>query len=142
MNNPLKSINVVGVTPNLSYKLCPEYFNLNVGVWEIALSDIAFTFKKDVLFSQTVYEVSSNLVQGYYYPDKKTLAKNNIVLGRFDLSPNNLKLLQYFGSPKWFVVNNQASEIKLFFKEWPERKPLLQNPSIRVSVNLLLRRVM
>ena len=142
MSNPLKSINVDGIIPELSYKLCPDYFNINVGVWEVALSDIAFAFKDEAIIRKTVFEVSSNLVQGYCYPDKKPLTKNNIVLGRFELTPGSLKLLQYFGSPKWFVVNNQASEIQLFFKEWPKPKPFNENPKFRVSVNLLLRRVL
>jgi len=144
MNNPLKSINIVGDIPKtleLSYKLCPDYFNINDGVWEVALSDIAFSFKSHAL-RETVYEISSNLVQGYCYPEKKTLSKNNVVLGRFEIAPDSLKLLQYFGSAKWFVVNNQPSEVKLFFKEWPADKSFIANPNFKVSVNLLLRRVL
>ena len=144
MSNPLKSINIQGTIPKeleLSYRLCPDYFNLNVGVWEIALADIAFNFEGHN-FRESVYEISSNLVQGYYYPKKQSLSKFNVVLGRFDLDPHGLKLLQNFGSTKWFVVNNQPSEIKLFFKEWPNDKPFIANPNFKVSVNLLLRRVL
>ena len=144
MSNPLKSINIVGTLPKekeLSYKLCPDYFNLNEGVWEIALSDIAFNFSGHA-FRESVYEISSNLVQGYYYPKQQSLSKFNVVLGRFDLDPHNLKLLQNFGSNRWFVVNHQPSEIILYFKEWPNDKPFIADPNFKVSVNLLLRRLL
>jgi len=144
MSNPLKSIQLVGdMTTNLelSYTLCPDYFNLNAGVWEVALSDIAFSFIKSGVFFDSVYEVSSNLVQGYCYPKKETLKKTNVLLGRFQLFSDKKKLLENFGSPKWFVVNNQPSEIKLFFKRWPH-KEYVSNPGFTVSVNLLLRRVL
>ena len=144
MNNPLKSITVVGDITHikeLSYKLCPDYFDINSGVWEVALSDIALSFTGSGVLFDSVYEVSSNLVQGFYYPEKKTLTKNNVILGRFQVFSDRLKLLANFGSPKWFVVNNQPSEIKLFFKRWPEKKSLSE-PGFQVSVNLLLRRVL
>ena len=143
MSNPLKSINIVGIIPDtleLSYKLCPDYFNINSGIWEVSLSEIA-VHSSSPFMRDTVFEISSNLVQGYYYPDKKPLAKNNIVLGKFEIAPDNPRILHYFGSPKWFVVNNQPSEIKLFFKEWPTLKTFIANPKFQVSVTLLLRRV-
>lgn len=143
MSNPLKIINFEGTVPKeleLSYRLCPDYFNINEGVWEIALSDIAFTFQSHA-FRESVYEISSNLVQGFYYPPQNSLSKFNVVLGRFELDPNNPKLLQNFGGTKWFVVNNQPSEIKLYFNEWP-KTGFIANPNFKVSVHLMLRRVL
>lgn len=142
-NNPLKSIFIVGEIKNdreLTYKLCPDYFNILVGVWEIALADIAINL--NIIATQnSIFEISSNLVQGFVYNNSGQLTKNNVVLGRFEISPDKYRGLQTFGVNKFFTINNHPSEIKLYFKEWPSDSTLRANPRFKVSVNLILQRI-
>jgi hypothetical protein len=139
MTNPLKSILIEGLLEqeDLKHYLCPDYFQLHSGLWEIAVGSIAFTALENT--TDYIFHISSNLVQG----DKIInghLRRFNIVLQQFKISKNIDKDLFVYQKPLWFLINQSPSDnFSLFLSEWPNSTKRPKN--ILLAINILLRRV-
>lgn len=137
MNNPLKSILLNGALSRgeIDYKICPEYFQLQSGIWETAIHSVSI---KHVLTKDYIFNISSNLVLGDKYEFGK-LIRFNVILNQFKINKDIKTEVIYNKNPTWFLVNNSASEhFSIFFNEWPTnpnpKRDHLQNTIIGVTV--------
>jgi len=145
MNNPLKSIVIRGDinSTEIKYKLCQEYLQLPIGIWEVSIGDIAF-FCTRPIESNSIFEISSNVVQGHSFSITRRLCKENIILSTFLLNSEyrraNIKTPQIL---KWFVVNNVPSEyLSVYVNEWPSvNESSYEVGHVLISVNVLFRRI-
>jgi len=142
MNNPLKSIFISGdaSSNDIQYKLCADYFQLQYGTWETAISDVCFTCLKPVE-KDSIFNLSTNLVQGHSLSHSKRLCKDNIILATIHFKKDKEKSV--FNAPvlKWFVINNIPNDyLKIDVKQWPQKVVSMPN-TVLLSVSLLFRRI-
>jgi len=121
-------------------RLCPDYLQLQYGVWETAIADVTFTRLQPVDKS-AIFELSTNLVQGHSFSASRRLCMENIILSTVLFKKDN-ELAVY--SPqvlKWFIVNNVPSDYLIVFLNQFPKQFLTQINKVIISVNILLRRI-
>lgn len=143
MNNPLKAIIVEGLIEQeeITYHLCPDYFKLQSGLWEIAINSVAFTFLTDNT-KDYIFNISSNLVQGDKI-EKGKLTRFNVVLQQIKIEKNIEKHIIRFQTPLWFLVNHSPNDyLSIFLKEWPTPMKKSKDLKMVLAVNVLFRRIL
>lgn len=142
MNNPLKSIIVEGdlILQEIHFKICPDYFQLQNGIWEIAFSNLSVSLM-DTLTKDYIIQMSCNCVQGHKISDRQ-LKKYPVELQQFKVSKDLSKNVINFNPPLWYVVNNSIGDyLTIYFKEWPTQVDRQITKHILVAVNVLFRRI-
>jgi hypothetical protein len=141
MNNPLKAIVIEGLIEqeDIKHQRCPDYFQLNSGLWALALGSVAFSTlsanRKDFIFN-----ISSNLVQGDKLKNGN-LSRFNVVLQQFKIGEEDEKQIIIFHTPLWFIVNQSPSEYCSFLlNEWPSSKNK-RPKNILIALKILFRRL-
>lgn len=142
MNNPLKSILIEGTLTSgeIMHKLCPDYFQIQAGIWEVAIHSVSI---EQALDKDYIFNISSDLVLKDEYKLGK-LQRSKVILNQFKINKDVQKEVIYNINPLWFLINNGNCEhFTIFFKEWPTNlntKPKDLMPAI-VGITMLFRRV-
>lgn len=142
MNNPLKSITIEGNLFNqeLNFKICQDYFQLQNGIWEIAISSISISLIEE-LKKDYIIQISCNCVQGHKI-SKGQLKKYHVELQQFKISKDLKKNVVNFNPPIWYIVNNSIGDyFTIYFKEWPMPVEKKITKNILVAANVLFRRI-
>jgi hypothetical protein len=140
MNNPLKSIVLEGTVqqPELVHRLCSDYFQLQSGIWEIAINSVSLSH---FVSEDYIFTISTNLVQGDRIVQGH-LKRFNVSLYQFKLSKDIQKEV-IRTLPLWFIINNISSEyFYIFIQEWPKPVNPKRPKDIHLAVNVLFRRLL
>jgi hypothetical protein len=112
----------------LSTDICEENTNISVGLWNVCISSICINCQDQ---NGQFCAISSNLVK------HKQLNKVSKVLENVNPSISNVFLkgrkIVYLDKT-WFTINNQCSEIKLFFSNMENTELLLIDCELYVTV--------
>lgn len=141
MTNPLKLLTVSGALSDLkvSTKICNDYCNINIGIWEIALADISFSIQNPFI-SKVIFELSLNLVNGYSIKSNGGLTLQNLKLHNFEL-PVNEKIGLINLPIRWYTINNFSDNLIIYFKTWPYSKKQILPKDGEISISVLLKRI-
>jgi len=142
MTNPLKSVLIDGSLSSgeITFKLCPEYFQLQSGIWEIAIHSVSVNHPST---RDYIFNISSNLVLGFKYEFGK-LKRFQVILNQFKINSQIGMEVISNKNPLWFLINNSTSEhFSIFINEWPTNpNPRPQDlANFFVGITVLFRRV-
>jgi len=121
-------------------RLCPDYLQLQYGIWETSIADVTFTCLKPV-FKSAIFELSTNLVQGHSFSVSRRLCKENIILCTTLFNKDNQLTVHSAPVLKWFIVNNVPNEYLTIFIDQKPKKIANEANFVLISVTILLRRI-
>lgn len=140
MNNPVKAVLIEATfgTRETFYKHCPEYFQLQTGVWQIAIKSVSIYHS---LTEDYIYNITSDLVHGHKFQGG-TLKEIKVILSQFKITKDIYKEVIVNPNPTWFIINNYSSDdVYFYLDEWPTRPVPKIHTSALIGITVLFQRL-